>query len=85
MRLVIDHSNCEHGGAYADRCLALAILYPLGRDRSCMALAEDDGRDEMTVTLREGDQENTLHLEGEKEIRSAAFEGWLAFENVPGA
>lgn len=83
MRLVIDHSNCEHGGAYADRCLALAMLYPLGRDRACMAFSEDDGKEELSVTLRDDDQELTLRLEGEDQVRAAAFEGWLAFETAP--
>ncbi|MEW6567854.1 MAG: hypothetical protein AB1449_06740 [Chloroflexota bacterium] len=51
MKIVIDHDACQHGGAYADRCLAATVRHPLGHERYCTALVEDDGRAELTVVV----------------------------------
>lgn len=80
MKLVIDHSNCEHGGAFSDRCLSKTMLYPMGHERTCLAHVEDDGKEEFTVTLREEGMEATLTFEDEEQAKAAAFEGWVAFE-----
>lgn len=82
MKLVIDHINCEHGGAYSDRCLSKTMLHPLGHERACLAYVEDDGQEGLTVTLREEEGEGTLVLENEEEIKAAAFDGWVAFEKT---
>lgn len=79
MKLVIDHTNCEHGGAFSDRCLSKTMLHPLGHERTCLAHVEDDGKESLTVTLREEDGEGTLVLQNEEEIKAAAYEGWVAF------
>lgn len=44
MKIVINHDNCQHAGAFADRCLAATIRNPLGHERYCAARVEDDGR-----------------------------------------
>ncbi len=79
MRIVVNHDWCQHGGYFADRCLGATIRYPLGHERYCTALVEDDGRPELTVTLHMDDQEYTLVLRDEAERRAVALEGWSAF------
>ncbi len=79
MRIVIDHDRCEHGGHFADRCLAATILHPLGHERYCLAEVEDDGRPELTVTLRMEGKEYTVILKDPEEARAVALEGWAAF------
>jgi hypothetical protein len=79
MRMVINHDNCQHGGAFADRCLAATVRYPLGHERYCTALLEDDGKPELTVTLVFDGREHTLVLSDEEEREIVASEGWTAF------
>jgi hypothetical protein len=59
MRFVINHDECRHGGAFADRCLASTLEHPLGRERYCTGAVEQDGRPELTVTLVMGGQRHT--------------------------
>jgi hypothetical protein len=82
MRIVVNHDACMHGGAFADRCLAATIRNPLGHERYCTALVEDDGRPELTVTLTFAGQEHTLILRDEAEQEAVALEGWPAFERA---
>lgn len=82
MRIVIDHDQCKHGGAFSDRCLAATIRYPLGHERYCLAAIDDDGQAELTVVLRMEGQEFSIVLHDEAEQQVAALQGWMAF---PGA
>ncbi len=79
MRIFINHDWCKHGGYFADRCLGATIRHPLGHERYCTALVEDDGRPELTVTLRMDGEERTLVLHDETERTAVALEGWAAF------
>ncbi|MEX0788036.1 MAG: hypothetical protein WD040_04480 [Anaerolineales bacterium] len=79
MRIRINHDHCEHANAYADRCLAATLLNPLGHERFCAARVEDDGKDEMTVSLVFEGVERTLVLHNREEVELAAAEGWPAF------
>ena len=84
MKIVINHDNCQHANAFADRCLAATIRNPLGHDRYCAAQVEDDGRPELTVVLIFDGEEHTLVLRDEAEREVVASEGWPAFLR-PGA
>ena len=79
MKIVIDHNQCKHAGAFADRCLRATILNPLGHERYCMVDFEDDSQPELTVTLRFDHQEYTLTLHDEAEREAVASDGWTAF------
>jgi len=79
MKIVIDHDNCRHGGAFADRCLAATILNPEGHERYCTAQVTDDGQDALTVVLIEGGRAYTLVLRDLAEREVVAGVGWPAF------
>ena len=79
MKITINHDNCQHGGAFADRCLAATIRNPLGHERYCTAQLEEDGRNELTVVLVFDGQEHTLILHDQRERDIVAAEGWPAF------
>ncbi len=83
MRIFIDHDQCEHGGVFADRCLAATIRNPMGHERYCTALVEDDGRPELTVVLKMDGKEYTVVLHDEVEREAVALEGWPAFTREP--
>jgi len=82
MKITINHDECQHSSAYADRCLAATMRNPLGHERFCMAMFEDDGKPDLTVTLIEEGESRTLVLHDQKERELAASLGWLAFENA---
>ena len=79
MKIIINHDNCQHAGAFADRCLAATIRNPLGHERYCAARVEDDGQPELTVVLVFDRQEHTLILRNAAEREVVASEGWPAF------
>ncbi|HMK07836.1 MAG TPA: hypothetical protein VK449_02275 [Anaerolineales bacterium] len=81
MRIVIDHDQCRHGGAFADRCLAMTLEHPMGHERYCTAAIEDDGRAEWTVTLVMDGGRHTRIFGNRADVLSAAGEGWPAFVN----
>jgi len=83
MRVVINHDTCQHGGAFADRCLAATIRHPLGHERHCTAEAKEDGRPELTVVLIADGHAHTLVLRTPAEQEIAASEGWLALADSP--
>jgi len=79
MKITIDRDMCQHGGAFADRCLAATIRNPLGHEHYCIAQKEEDGEPELTVVLIMDGQAHTLILHNEAEKEIAAAEGWPAF------
>ena len=79
MKIVINHDTCQHGGAFADRCLAATIRNPLGHERYCTARVEEDGRTELTVVLIMDGQAHSLVLHTPLEQETGGAEGWLAF------
>jgi hypothetical protein len=83
MRIVINHDECRHGGAFADRCLAATLEHPLGHERYCTAAVEQDGRPELTVTLIAGGRQHTRVFRSEGERLEAAALGWPAFVDQP--
>lgn len=79
MKILIDHDTCRHAGAFSDRCLSATILNPLGHERYCMAKIEEDGRPELTVTLKMEGKQYTLVIHSEEQRKAVAYEGWTAF------
>jgi hypothetical protein len=79
MKITINRDLCQHGGAFADRCLAATIRSPLGHEHYCIAQMEQDGQPELTVVMILDGQAHTLILHNEAEKELAAGEGWPAF------
>lgn len=79
MHIEIDHDECRHGGAFADRCLAATLEHPLGHERYCTAKVEDDGKPEVTVTLILDGRRYTQTFRTRAERVAAAADGWRAF------
>ena len=79
MKIIINHDNCQHGGTFADRCLAATIRNPLGHERYCSAQVIDDDQAALTVVLIFDGQEHRLILRDAAEREAVASEGWPAF------
>jgi hypothetical protein len=82
MYIMINHDQCKHASAFADRCLANTMRYPLGHERYCMAEQRDDGSDSITIVLRKDGQEWVRVFESEQEASMWAMDGSLAFSFV---
>jgi hypothetical protein len=82
MRVKINRNVCPAHLAFCERCLGRFLLYPLGYERRCFEMIEDDGRDELTIELHTGDEERTLILNADQR-RLMAGEGWSAFVDFP--
>jgi hypothetical protein len=82
MYITIDHDLCKHASAFADRCLANTMRYPLGHERYCMAEHRDDGRHAITIVLRKDGREWVRVFESEQELSTWAMDGSLAFGMV---
>ncbi len=78
MRVVINHDQCQHSSAYADRCLSQTIRNPLGHQRFCGVELTDDGKPELTVVLIFDGEEHTLVLNDLNREQVASL-GWAAF------
>ena len=87
MKIYIDRTHCELCQSYCERHVAKLIRFPLHEDRPCIQAMEDDGLPELTVVVKDGDNEATLTLTG-KDREAAGLEGlslflpWSAVQSV---
>ncbi len=75
MHVKINRNVCDAQLAFCERCLGRFLLYPEGYERHCFEELDDDGKVELTIELRSGDETITLTL-NEEERKMAAGEGW---------
>ena len=69
MKIYIDRTHCDLCESYCDRHVAKLIRSPLGEDRPCIQSLVDDGRLELTLVVKDGDNQATLTLtEQDREI-----------------
>lgn len=78
MRVKINRNVCDAQLAFCERCLGQFLKYPMGYERQCFELLEDDGQEELTIELRTGDHTVTLRLDDEERLL-LANEGWASF------
>ena len=79
MKIIIDHDNCEHADGYSERCLYNTILDPTRHERFCMMERIDDGKETLTVVLKQNGQVFTRVVHNQEEREIAASEGWAGF------
>ena len=84
MRVTINRNFCPAQLASCERCLGRFLLYPMGYERRCFELLEEDGSDDLTIELHT-DNETKVMVLNEEQRRLYAGEGWTGFVdfNVP--
>lgn len=82
MRVKINRNVCPAHLSFCERCLGRFLQYPMGYERRCFELLEDDGRDELTIELQSDDHTVTLTLNEEERLLMAG-EGWAYFVDFP--
>ncbi len=78
MHVKINRDVCTAQLAFCERCLGQFLKYPMGYERRCFEVCEDDGKAELTIELHSGDNDRVLVLT-EEQAREIAGEGWSAF------
>jgi hypothetical protein len=82
MRVKINRDVCPAQLALCERCLGRFLTYPMGYERRCFEVIEDDGKEELTLDIHTGSHDVTLTLD-EEERRLMAGEGWAYFVDFP--
>ena len=77
MRVVINRNFCPAHLAFCERCLGRFLLYPMGYERRCFELVEDDGQNDLTIELHSDEAVKVLTLNEEQRCAMAG-EGWTA-------
>jgi hypothetical protein len=78
MRVKINRNVCPAHLAFCERCLGRFLRYPLGYERRCFELLEDDNSETLTIELHSGDQDRVFRL-SEEQRNLMAGDGWSGF------
>lgn len=78
MHVKINRNVCPAHLAFCERCLGKFLQYPLGYERRCFELLEDDNSEILTIELHSGDQDRVYALNEEQRLAMAG-DGWSAF------
>lgn len=82
MRVKINRNVCPAHLSFCERCLGRFLTYPMGYERRCFEVIEDDGSEELTLDIHSGDHNLTLTLD-EEQRKLIAGEGWAYFVDFP--
>lgn len=75
MRVKINRDICPAHIAFCERCLGKFLNEPLGYERRCFELLEEDGKDLLTIELHTDGHDIVVELD-EEERKIAAIDGW---------
>lgn len=78
MRVKINRDVCGSHLAFCERCLGRFLKYPMGYERRCFEVLEDDGKEDLTIELHSGSNDVVLKLNEEQRLLIAG-EGWTSF------
>jgi hypothetical protein len=78
MYVKINRDVCPAQLAFCERCLGRFLTFPMGYERRCFEILEDDGKDDLTVELHTGQHDLKLTL-NEEQRRQLAGDGWSHF------
>lgn len=78
MKIYVDRTHCDLCQSYCDRHVAKLIRFPMGEDRPCIQAIEDDGELNLTLVVKDGENEATLVLD-EKTREAMSLEGLSPF------
>ncbi len=81
MRMTVDRGLCNHALPECERCFARMMVPPLGADRHCVTLFEEDGDPVLHLTLRYDGHEQHLDLSPDDREMVANL-GWSQFVEV---
>ncbi|HLY25524.1 MAG TPA: hypothetical protein VKQ72_04235 [Aggregatilineales bacterium] len=78
MYVKINRNVCDAQLAFCERCLGQFLKFPMGYERRCFDVLEDDGSEILTIDLHTADKDLVLKL-NEEERKRLAGDGWAGF------
>lgn len=79
MRVKVNRNTCPATLSFCERCFGKFLLHPMGYERRCFEMIEDDGDYEhVIIDMTTGDQTITLRLNSQQR-EVIAREGWAGF------
>jgi hypothetical protein len=75
MYIKLDRNTCDHQLAICERCLGKVLKDPMGYERQCFLDVVEDGKEELTLEIIDGDTSRVLVLDEEQRLMMAG-EGW---------
>ena len=73
-----EHSST--GGTFCESCFASFILHGCAPERACITNVIDDGKTDVTLILRHGDQQRVVQITDENR-EALAYGGWSGWVN----
>ena len=91
MRITMTPGACSNeyqstGGTFCQSCFASFVLHNGSEDRPCITDVDDDGKPELTLILRNGDNERVVTITDENRELWAygGWPGWVEYlEQLP--
>ena len=78
MRVKMNRDVCPAHLSFCERCLGKFLLHPMGYERRCFEVLEDDNSEMLTLDLHSQGHNLTLNLD-EEQRELLAQEGWAYF------
>jgi hypothetical protein len=81
-----EHSST--GGTFCESCFASFVVHRCAPDRACITDVVDDGKTDVTLMLRHGDEQRVVLItdENREAIAYGGWPGWVRFvEELAGA
>jgi hypothetical protein len=69
------------GGTFCESCFASFVLHGCAPDRACITEVIDDGKTDVTLILRRGDEQRTVLItdENREALVYGGWPGWVRF------
>jgi hypothetical protein len=78
MRVKVNRDVCPAHLSFCERCLGKFLMHPMGYERRCFEVLEDDNSEILTLDLQTQGHNLTMHLDKEQRTLIAQ-EGWAYF------
>lgn len=82
MRVKLNRDTCGAHLAVCERCLGQFLKHPMGYERQCFELVEDDGSEDLTLEIHSDGHDVKMVLNEEERLMMAG-EGWAYFVDFP--
>ena len=76
---------CSTGGTFCESCFASFVVHGCAPDRACITEVIDDGKTDITLILRHGDDERMVLIteENREALVYGGWPGWVRFVEEP--
>lgn len=78
MRVKVNRDLCPAQLSFCERCFGKFLLHPMGYERRCFIVLEEDDNDTLIIDLHSHGHDQTLELNAEQR-GILAREGWAKF------